>query len=255
MDHGSISPRKEGSVGWIIFNRPKVMNALDLDGVQEFLSVLDDMENDGNIKAVILTGSGNAFCAGGNLTFFLRLFEEGIDSIRHFIIQSNRIITKILSMKKFVIAAVNGDAMGGGVSYVLASDMAIASEKARFGLSFMKIGLAPDTGLTYMIPNLVGLQRAKELFSMGAIISASQAMEMNMINKIVPPDQLLNTASEAAQRIACNSSIAMGSMKKLVNNIYDSVDFEAVLNDETELQTLCLQSKESNDLIKKFFKI
>lgn len=252
MNFENFIVEKKCGIARIVFNRPQIMNALDLNGVEELAAALDAVENDDEVKVVILTGTGRAFCAGGNLNFFLKLYDEGIEAIRHFIVQTNKIVDKIVTMKKFLISSVNGDAMGGGFSFVLASDMVIASEKARFGLTFMKIGLVPDTGANYTLPRLIGPLKAKELFVTGDIISAAEAFKLNLVNKIVPADQLEIVTSEMAVRLSGNSGLAMGLVKELVNKSLAADGIRTVMEYETEYQTDCLHSKEANALIQKF---
>ena len=252
MDDKSIIVRKESNIGWIVFNRPQVMNALDLNGVDEFASALDEMENDETVKVVVLTGAGRAFCAGGDFNFFLKLYSQGSQSVQNFISHVNDIVLKIANMSKFVIASVNGDAMGGGFSFALASDMIIASENARFGLTFIKIGLVPDTGVTYILPRMIGPMRAKELFVTGDIINASEAFRLNIINRVVPADQLEHFTLEVAKKLSHNSLMAMGLTKALVNKSLATGEFQTVLEYETEFQTMCLQGEDSHNLIQNF---
>lgn len=253
MDCKSIILRKESNIAWITLNRPQMMNALDLDGVDEFASALDDIENDENIKVVILTGAGRAFCAGGDFNFFLSLYAEGSHAIQHFISRVNETALKIFNSRKFIIASVNGDAMGGGFSFALAADMIIASEKARFGVTFIKVGLVPDTGISWFLPRIIGPMKAKELFVTGDIISAAEAYQLGMVNRVVPPDQLESAGTELATKLARNSLTAMALTKSLANRSLAAGNLEAALHDEFEFQTVCLQSEESHNLIQGFF--
>jgi len=254
MGSKSIIVVKKEGVAWVIFNRPDVMNALDIEAVDSFYESLDELDNDESIKVVILTGAGKAFSAGGDFNLFLELQAKGNDATQSFFSKVSRVVLKIAKLKKFVIASVNGDAMGGGFGFALASDIIIASEKARFGLTFIKIGLVPDSGITYFLPRIVGYHKAKELFVNGEIINAEKALQLNIVNNVVPDDQLETITADMAKKLSTNPATAMGFIKRLVDTSMSTGDLAAIIELEMEAQTVCFQSEEANSLIQDFFR-
>ena len=254
MEYKGIEVRKREGAAWIIFNRPLMMNAFDLEAVDEFAGALDELGNDESVKVVVLTGAGRAFCAGGDFNFFLSLRAQDSQTIKHFITEVNKVVLKIVNQKKVVIASVNGDAMGGGCSFALASDLIIASEKARFGMTFIKIGLVPDTGATYLLPRIVGPLKANELLMSGNIINAPEALQFGMVNRVVPADQLERVTAELAQKLSGNPPMAMGIIKALVHKSVATDDLATALEYETDAQIGCLQSETFNALIQNFLK-
>lgn len=228
------------------------MNALDLEAIDEVIAALDDIEDDENTKVLILTGAGRAFCVGADVGALLSLYHKGDQSTRDFISRAHKVPLKLVDMEKLVIAAVNGDAVGGGCNLALASDIVIASEKARFGQVFIKIGGVPDTGGTYFLPRIVGPNKAKELFVTGEIINAAEALRLGMVNSVVPANQLESETVRLARKLAHNPPKAMGLTKTLVNRSLATGDLATMLEYEAEAQTMCLQSEEASRLIQNF---
>lgn len=207
-----------GAVCVITLNRPESLNALTLKVAQEFKTGVAEGRERG-ARAIVLTGAGRAFCAGGDLREMQRIaaqdgrveafFDEPLREL-------NECIMLIRSTPLPFIAAVNGAASGGGCNLALACDLVIAGEGARFNQAFIKIGLTPDCGGTFILPRLVGWRRATQLMMTGEVVSAPTALSMGMINAVVPDDQLLAQAMAMAESLAQAPTTSLGRIKELL---------------------------------------
>lgn len=206
---------KEGAVATVTINRPDVLNAINLETVAELAAVFRGLEQDEELRVIILTGAGDrAFVAGGDIPQMRQLtFADG----RDFVYTGQALTRQIERSNKVVIAAVNGFALGGGSELALACDIRIASEKAQFGFPEVAVGLIPGWGGTQRIARLVGTGKAKELVLTADRINAAEAYRIGLVNKVVPPDQLMAAAREMAQRIIKNSPIAVQQSKRAIN--------------------------------------
>jgi 2-(1,2-epoxy-1,2-dihydrophenyl)acetyl-CoA isomerase len=218
MSYESIQLDMRGKVGLIILNRPESLNALTTQVGQEFLAAVAEARDNG-ARAIVVTGAGRAFCAGGDLREMQKIAErEG--KVEAFFDEPLRLLNEcILLIRRSpmpFLAAVNGAASGGGCNLALACDLVIAGESARFNQAFIKIGLVPDCGGTFILPRLVGWKRATELMITGDIISSSRALEMGMINAVVPDDQLTSQALAMAEKLAQAPTAAIGRIKELL---------------------------------------
>src|SRR6185436_1181055 len=192
MTFATLQLEARGSVSLITLNRPESLNALTIKVGEEFLSAVAQAQADG-ARAIVLTGAGRAFCAGGDLRE-MRSMAESDGNVGAFFDEPLQLLNEcILAIRKVpvpFIAAVNGAASGGGCNLALACDLVVAGESARFNQAFIKIGLVPDCGGSFILPRLVGWQRATELMMTGDVISAGQALEMGMINAVVTDEEL-----------------------------------------------------------------
>jgi 2-(1,2-epoxy-1,2-dihydrophenyl)acetyl-CoA isomerase len=218
MTYETIQLEMRGAVGVITLNRPDSLNALTTQVGQEFQAAIGEAR-DGGARAIVVTGAGRAFCAGGDLREMRKIAErEG--KIEAFFDEPLRFLNEcILSIRRTplpFIAAVNGAASGGGCNLALACDLVIAGEGARFNQAFIKIGLVPDCGGTFILPRLVGWKRAAELMMTGDVVTAGRALEMGMINAVVPDDELMVQALAMAERLAQAPTAAIGRTKELL---------------------------------------
>ena len=218
MKYESILVEMQEAVGVITLNRPASLNALTSEVAREFEAAVSEVKQQG-ARAVIITGAGRAFCAGGDLREMQRIAErEG--KVEAFFDEPLRLLNEcILLIRRSplpFIAAVNGAASGGGCNLALACDLVIAGESARFNQAFIKIGLSPDCGGTFILPRLVGWKRATELMMTGEIVTAGRALEMGMINSVVPDDDLLASALAMAKKLAEAPTAAIGRIKELL---------------------------------------
>ncbi|HKS29164.1 MAG TPA: enoyl-CoA hydratase-related protein [Pyrinomonadaceae bacterium] len=209
---------REQGVAVIILNRPEALNALTTKMAEEFMSAVGEARRQG-ARALVVTGAGRAFCAGGDLKEMQSVAErEG--RIEAFFDEPlgllNECVLLLQELPLPVIAAVNGVASGGGCNLALACDIVIAAERARFNQAFVKVGLSPDCGGTYILPRLVGLKRAAELMMTGDVIDARSAAEMGMINRVVADDELMHAALGLATRLAESATGSIAKTKRLL---------------------------------------
>ena len=219
MSEELVLLEKTPPLATITINRPKALNALNSKVLKALEEVLDQVNVDDEIRVVIITGSGEkAFVAGADIAEMSEMTPlEGSNFSR----LGQLVFKKVEELKKPVIAAVNGFALGGGSELALACDFIYASENAKFGLPEVTLGIMPGFGGTQRLPRLIGKGRAKELIFTGKMISASEAYEIGMVNKVVPLDQLMDAVKEVATQIAKNGPIAVYIAKNLVDVGYD----------------------------------
>jgi 2-(1,2-epoxy-1,2-dihydrophenyl)acetyl-CoA isomerase len=206
--------------------RPEVRNALSSELGKDYIEMLDTLEADRSIRALILTGSGGSFCAGGDLKSFnaLRATPEtgSPDAIRRRIQGAHEWIQRLRSLEVPVIAAVDGAAAGAGFSLALAADFVLASTRAYFCMSFAKVGLVPDFGAFYMLPRLVGIAAAKDLIFTARRVSADEAKQLGIVYAIHSPERLADEALAFARRFVAGPREAIGLSKRLVNQSFES---------------------------------
>ena len=237
----------------ITLNRPDKLNAFIGHMRRDLAEALERAGSDRNIRVVIITGAGRAFCSGGDIGFMAQLMErQDSEEFARILGAGRRVITAIRSMTKPVIAAINGPAAGAGFNLALACDLRVASSNATFSQSFVKIGLHPDWGGTYFLPRLVTPNKACELFFLGDTIDAAEALRLNLVNKVVAPEELETTTLQLAERLRAAPPIALAAVKHAV---YESTraDLEEMLRYETESQLRCFESEDGHEGIHAFF--
>ncbi|MFI7444262.1 enoyl-CoA hydratase-related protein [Nonomuraea indica] len=225
------------AVAAITLDRPDAMNSLTAELKSALLDALRRAAGDPAVRAVLLTGSGRAFCAGQDLREHADNLEAGrglADTVR---LHYNPIVELITTMPKPVVAAVNGVAAGAGASLAFACDLRVASEKARFALAFAGIGLAPDSGASWTLQRLVGPGRATELLLLGEPLDAARALELGVVTRVVPADDVLKTAQELATRLAQGPTLAYAATKRALayaatHTLPDALALEAELQDQ-----------------------
>jgi 2-(1,2-epoxy-1,2-dihydrophenyl)acetyl-CoA isomerase len=227
----------DGGVATITFNRPDALNALDESLSDAAIKALEQAATDLAVRCVLITGAGRAFCSGADLQEAKKRIAEGGNLQPSEILRRryNPIILSIVNMEKPVIAAVNGVAAGAGASVALACDYRVGSDQARFMQAFIKIGLVPDAGANYFLPRFVGYTKALEMAMSGDVVDAQTALELGLVNKVVPHDQLMDEARALAQRFAEGPTKAYGLTKKTMR-FGATYDLEAVLDFEPDLQ-------------------
>ncbi len=233
----------------ISLNRPDVLNSFNREMALELQVKLDEYENDKNIRAILITGEGRAFCAGQDLAEAIADDAPTIDKIvrEHY----NPIVKKIRNIEKPIVCAVNGVAAGAGANIALACDIVIASDKASFIQSFSNIGLIPDSGGTFFLPRLVGLQRATAMMFLADKISAAQALEFGMIYKVVEAEQLMQEAEKLVAHLASMPTKGFGLTKRALNKSFTN-DLNAQLDLEEELQAAAANTYDNKEGINAF---
>jgi 2-(1,2-epoxy-1,2-dihydrophenyl)acetyl-CoA isomerase len=238
----SILLKIENSVAWITLNRPEVFNSFNREMALLLQGKLDECNSDSNVRAIVITGNGKAFCAGQDLKEvtdpelnpgFRKILEE------HY----NPIINRIRSIEKPIIAAVNGVAAGAGANIALACDIVVAVEQASFIQAFSKIGLVPDSAGTFFLPRLIGLHRATTLMMLGDKLSAEEASRIGLIYKIYPVGFFEEEVMTLATNLAQMPTKALGLTKRLLNQSLSN-NLEQQLALESDLQ---IEASSSND--------
>lgn len=224
---------KDG-IAEIILNRPDVFNSFNREMALEVQEALDSCESNAEVRCVVISGEGKAFCAGQDLK---EVTDPNGPRLTHIVRDHyNPIIEKIRNLNKPVVAAVNGVAAGAGANIALACDVVIARESASFIQAFSKIGLIPDSGGTFFLPRLIGLQRASALMMLGDKITAAEAEKMGMIYKASADDAFENVINETSRKLADMPTIGLAYTKKALNKSMHN-DLTAQLMLEEQLQT------------------
>jgi 2-(1,2-epoxy-1,2-dihydrophenyl)acetyl-CoA isomerase len=210
--------RREGAVVELCLNRPERLNAFDVPSFQRFRMALEEVALDRSVRAVVLTGSGRAFCAGGDVAAMEGARQAaGLPAFFHDLTgEQERAVREIVGMAKPVLAALPGVAAGGGLSLALAADWRIAAEGATLVPAFPALGAVPDGGLTYFLPHYLGLGLAQEFLFTNARIPATRARELGLLHEVVPAEQLSSRAWERARELAAGPTLAYGWMKRLL---------------------------------------
>ena len=237
----------------ITLNRPDKLNAFIGHMRRDLAEALEHAGSDRNARVVIITGAGRAFCAGGDIAFMAELMKRrDTHEFERLLGAGRRVITAIRSMTKPVIAAVNGPAAGAGLNLALACDLRIASSDATFSQSFVKVGLHPDWGGTYFLPRLVSPNKACEMFFLGDTIDAAEALRLNIVNQVVPPEELETATVRLAERLRAAPPIAIASAKQAVY-MSGAADLDEMLRYETEAQLRCFESDDGHEGVRAFF--
>lgn len=249
MTYENIQFEVRDHIGFITLNRPKSLNALNSALLRELGHLLDEIARNEDIRAVILSGSGEkAFAAGADISEMQpmtaiqgrKFSADGMDSI-----------TKLETLPQPTIAAVNGFALGGGCEVALACDIRIASTTAKFGQPEVNLGVTPGFGATQRLPRLVGAGIAKELLLTGDVIGADRAYEIGLVNHVVAPEQLLDKAIEIATKIAGKGQLSVRMTKQGVNEGLN-MDVERGLQYETELFALSFSTEDQKEGMQAF---
>lgn len=249
MEYRLLKLEQKNQIFIIKFNIPEKRNALVLEMRNELFHALQQADEDTNVKCIILTGEGKAFSAGGDLSALKDLQPlEGRKRLQ----SSHPLIMKMLEMEKPIIAAVNGAAAGAGFSLTLLCDFIVASEQAFFVQSFVNVGLIPDFAAMHFLPSLIGMQKAKELMMLGERISAEEAKQIGIVNRVVPAESLLDEAVNLAEKLAKKAPIAIGLMKKIMNQ-HMNRDLKVLLELEAQGQEICFRSEDFKEGVRAFF--
>ncbi|MFF2778150.1 enoyl-CoA hydratase/isomerase family protein [Streptomyces sp. NPDC058052] len=242
----------ENGVSWITLNRPEAMNAVTWDQRERIIALLADASADPSVRAVVVTATGRGFCAGADLRGAPATGEKVAGDVSRMIRRgAQRFVSAVLDCEKPVIAAVNGTAAGIGAHLAFACDLVLAAESARFVEVFARRGLVPDGGGAYLLPRLIGPQRAKELMFFGDALPAAEAYAMGLVNRVVPADELPKTARAWAERLAQGPTRALALTKQLVNASLD-VDRTTAFAAEATAQELNMTTRDAREGVASF---
>lgn len=250
-DYATIKWERDGAIGVLKFNRPEASNALSDQMHQELLDFVPRIADEPDLRVVILTGEGKAFCAGGDLDRFLahsKSHQERGGAIKLF---RNDVPRAFLGVEIPIIAAINGAAVGGGFTLPLTCDLRIASEEARFGAVFARVGLAPEYGSSFLLARIVGLTRASELIFTARIFDAQEALAMGLVSEVVPGDQLMDRAHALAQQIVALPPLGVRMAKRVLRYGLDSTLSQA-LNFEELAESHCFSSLDHQEAVRAF---
>ena len=245
----TIEHHIEDQVCIIKLNRPKVFNSFNKEMAMQMQAILDDCETNTDVRAILLTGEGKAFCAGQDLQEITDPNGPALSDIvsQHY----NPIIERIRNIEKPIVCAVNGVAAGAGANIALACDITIASESVAFIQAFSKIGLIPDSGGTFFLPRIIGMQKAAALMMLADKIMAADAEKMGMIYKVCADESLMEETLKVAKKLASLPTIGLGLTKRALNKSMTN-DLTAQLALEDELQTAAGKTYDYNEGVAAF---
>lgn len=247
-DAGSlVLEERAGAAITLRMNRPAKLNALNPELSRALVQALLRAGEDKSVRAVVLTGAGRAFCAGGDVEYMREArARKAVQELDALLAIGKEICLAITSMPKVVIAAVNGPAAGAGMSLALACDLRIASEQASFTNAFARLGLYPDFGATFFLPRLVGWSRAAELFYTGRSASAEEACQMGMVGRVCPADRFEEETRKLAEQMASGPPLAYRDVKRtMIGEAHR--DLERALEEENRLQVHCFLSEDCGE--------
>jgi len=228
MGEAMIDWSVEDQVGVLRFDKPDSLNAIantDIDVLDRVVRIAGE---DPDVRAIVMTGAGRAFCAGADVGEWHAGDAEGEES---WPLKMHRVISRLYWLPKPVVAAVNGAAVGSGCDLALTADVRIASTKARFGEAYVRLGICPDAGGSYLLPRIVGEARAAELIYTGRIIDAAEALAIGLVTEVVEPDALMDHATDLARRFARSATVAVGQAKENIRRGHTATLDEALRNE------------------------
>ncbi|MHA1104293.1 MAG: enoyl-CoA hydratase/isomerase family protein [Promethearchaeota archaeon] len=245
MKFETLKYEKKDMIAIITLNRPDRLNAINLQMNRDLVDALETAKNDDNVRSIVITGAGRAFCAGADVGEFASgEFSKG-DNTR-FIHPYN-----LFRLNKPIIAAVNGVAVGFGMNLTINCDIVFASENASFGEFFIRMGIIPDMNGSLLLPLLVGVHKAKELIFSGKRIYAEEALRIGLVNQIFPQEELLPKTMEFAQHLAEQAPLALSLSKQAINKGYEKI-FKEMLVIEKEYNDKCYASEDHKEAAEAF---
>ncbi len=226
-----IRLERDGGVAKLTLTRPEAANALDMPMAQALMRAAIELDEDERVRAVLLTGEGKIFCAGGDLGAMDEAGRANADGggtaayLKELTTYLHAAISRFARMRVPVVTAVNGTAAGAGFSMMCATDMAIAVETAKFTMAYTGAGLSPDGSSSYFLPRIIGQRRTFELMLTNRVLNSAEALEWGLVNQVVPAEELMSTAEDLVQHLASGPTNAYGIVKRLlVNSTYDSLE-------------------------------
>lgn len=241
-----------GPVARILLNRPLVLNALDDEMAQALLAACKAIQSASGVRAIVLSGEGRAFMAGGDLEKFHSDPAQAETSARELIDPLHEAIAILVSLPQPVLASVHGPVAGAGVSLMLACDLAIASDDAVFNLAYARVGASADGGASWTLPRIVGLRKAMEIALLAENIDAHEALRLGLVNRIVRRDVLAAETEELALRLASGPTFAYGRMKGLLRSA-SSRSLEEQMHAERDAFCACAKTQDFHEGIAAFF--
>ena len=248
MSYKNLIVEQKEKIGYIKFNRPEVLNAVNIETVLEVEKVMHEFNDNKDILVIIITGEGKAFIAGSDIS---RLAQMDALEAREYSQVGQRVLSFIENMEKPVIAAVNGFALGSGCEIAMACDIRIASEKAKFGQPEVKLGIIPGHAGSQRLPRLVGVGKAKELIFTGDVIDAAEALRIGLVNKVTTPESLMEEAENLAKKIIAVGPTAVRVAKTVINRGLDT-NLTTATSYEMEAFSMLFSTDEAKEGMKAF---
>ncbi len=248
MNTSSLSVEISNSVAWITLNRPEVLNALNADIVNGITENLKNFDADSAVKGVVIKGAGRTFSAGGDIQAMTTVTP---DMVEDYVGHLNRVVLAMKRLAKPIVAQVHGFCVGAAFNLALACDLIVAADTAKFMMSFVQVGLISDGGGMYFLPRLVGVHKAKELLFLGDSISAVQAQDLGIVNRVVPEADLKGEVEHLMDRLVHGPGLAMGQMKLLADRALVS-SLEDMLVAEQTTQPEMVASEDHKEGVRAF---
>ena len=225
----------------LTLSRPERLNSITFEIYSELADVLQELDAHEDVRAVVLTGEGRAFCSGGDVEEIIgELFARDVPGLLAFTRVTGRLIANIRKLRRPVVAAVNGVAVGAGAVIALACDFRVASDTAKFGFIFPRVGLCgADMGAAYLLPRVVGLGRASELLFLGDVIGAEEALRIGLVSKVVPFAECLNEARAIAERLSSGPAFAHAMTKQMLESEH-TMTLDQAIEAEAQAQAVCM---------------
>jgi len=245
--------KNEHGVATITLNRPERLNALTFEVYRELTDVFAALSLEEDVRVVVITGAGRAFCSGGDVHDIIgELFSRNMEGLLEFTRMTCELIRNMRALMKPVIASLNGTTAGAGACIALASDIRIASEDAKIAFLFVKVGLSgADMGAAYLLPRVVGLAKATELLYTGDFVSAAEAERIGLYNRVVPAAELERTTNKVALRLAKGPAFALAKTKEMLNREMH-MNLETALESEAQAQAICMQHPDYREAYEAF---
>jgi enoyl-CoA hydratase/carnithine racemase len=244
--------QREG-IATITLNRPERLNALTFEVYRELTDTFAALREEDEVRAVVITGAGRAFCSGGDVHDIIgQLFSRDMEGLLEFTRMTGELVRNIRTLPWPVIASLNGTTAGAGACIALAADIRIASREAKIAFLFVKVGLSgADMGAAYLLPRVVGLAKATELLYTGDFISAPEAERIGLYNRVVPSEDLATVTRDFAERLAKGPSFALVKTKEMLNRELD-MGLDAALECEAQAQAICMQHPDYREAYEAF---
>jgi 2-(1,2-epoxy-1,2-dihydrophenyl)acetyl-CoA isomerase len=252
MGDETVLLARQDSVVTLTLNRPECLNAFDRCLRASLAEKLEAVSRDLAVRVLVITGAGRGFCSGGDIRQLAEMKKSHQSvAFRDFLEAGHRVVRRIRSLTVPVVASVNGPAMGGGMNLALACDVRIASDRAIFSQAFVNIGLHPDWGGTFLLPRMLGTGRALEMFLLGDPMKADQALELGLVNYVVPHEKLEAETKKLAERLAAGPALAIGLMKQA---LYERLEtqLDSMMEHEVEAQMKCFESEDFEEGLRAF---
>src|SRR6266478_1313787 len=251
--HSFLYEQNQGGIATITLNRPERLNALTFEVYRELTDTFASLRDDKDVRVLVITGSGRAFCSGGDVHDIIgELFERNIEGLLEFTRLTCALVRNMRALPKPIISSLNGTTAGAGACIALASDIRLANEDAKIAFLFVKVGLSgADMGAAFLLPRVVGLSKATELLYTGDFISATEAQRIGLYNRVVPADELAATTRELAERLARGPAFALAKTKEMLNRELN-MNLDAALECEAQAQAICMQHPDYREAYEAF---